>query len=50
MPVLEQALKQLAFMPQTGYSFKETTLDPHCLLVDGTERQVPRDVDYENQK
>lgn len=50
LPVLEKALNKIGVMPQTGYQFKELPLETDCLLVDVTERQVPRDVDYDNQK
>ena len=50
LPVLEEALIKMKVMPQTGTDFIEEDIQSTCLLVDVTERQVPRDVDYENQK
>lgn len=50
LPVLEQALKKMGLMPQSGYQFKSTAKDSQYLLVDVTERQVPRDVDIQNQQ
>ena len=37
-------------MPQSGYQFKSTAKDSQYLLVDITERQVPRDIDIQNQQ
>jgi len=50
LPVLEQALERMGHMPQTGSEFIEEATSSDCMLVDVTERQVPRDIDYENQK
>ena len=50
LPVLEQALKRMGLMPQTGWHYKEGMPQTGCLLVDVTERPVPRPVDNENQK
>lgn len=50
LPVLEHSLKKMAFMPQTGYQFKVQPKDFQFLLVDVTERQVPRDIDIQNQQ
>lgn len=50
LPVLECGLKKMKVMPQTGYQFKDPPPDIDYLLADVTERQVPRDVDKENQQ
>lgn len=50
LPVLEQALKRLNLMPQSGYQFVSPPKDSQYLLVDVTERQVPRDIDIQNQQ
>lgn len=50
LPVLEHSLKKMTFMPQTGYQFKAPPKDFQYLLVDVTERQVPRDIDIQNQQ
>lgn len=50
LPVLEDSLKKLGFMPQSGCQFKSPAEGPQYLLADVTERQVPRDIDNENQK
>lgn len=50
LPVLEVALKKMQVMPQVGYQFKGTSSPAEYLLVDVTERQVPRDVNSENQR
>ncbi len=50
LPVLEASLRKMGYMPQTGSEFIERKDSSNCLLVDVTERQVPRDTDYENQK
>jgi len=50
LPVLELALKKMGFMPQSGYQFTFPSEGAQYLLVDVTERQVPRDVDNENQQ
>ena len=50
MPVLEHTLKKMGFMPQCGYQFKSPPKDSQYLLVDVTERQVPRDIDIQNQQ
>lgn len=49
-PILEESLKKLALMPQTGtyYALKEDELD--YLLMDVTERRVPRRTDLVAQK
>lgn len=49
-PLLEQSLKELEVCPQTG-SF-DASLEPETafLIVDVTERKVPRRTDYEAQK
>lgn len=50
LPVLEDALKKMGFMPQSGCQFKTSTEETPYLLADVTERQVPRDIDNDNQK
>lgn len=50
LPVLEASLLKMGVMPQTGTTFIEKESQTEYLLVDVTERQVPRDTDYENQK
>lgn len=50
LPVLEHALKKMGFMPQIGCQFKSPAEGPQYLLADVTERQIPRDVDRENQQ
>jgi hypothetical protein len=50
LPVLEASLVKMGMMPQIGTEFIEQEDDSHYLLVDVTERQVPRDTDYENQE
>lgn len=50
LPVLEQSLKKMGFMPQSGYQFKSRSESAEYLLADVTERQVPRDIDRENQQ
>ena len=49
-PVLEKSLEKLGFMPQTGtyYAYQEENSD--YLLMDVTERFVPRRTDIEAQK
>lgn len=37
-------------MPQIGQKYKEQPSKADCLLVYVTERQGPRETDYENQK
>ncbi len=49
LPVLEESLKKLSFMPQTGTCFVADKNDSD-LLIDVTERIVPRRCDYEAQK
>lgn len=41
-PVLEESLRKLGVMPQTGYHYRHCMEDGECLLVDVTERQVSR--------
>ena len=48
-PVLEASLKRLGVMPQTGYSYQHQEVAEY-LLVDVTERQVPRCLDHACQK
>lgn len=50
LPVLEQSLKKMGFMPQSGCQFKSPPQSAPYLLADVTERQVPRDIDRENQQ
>lgn len=50
LPLLEASLLKMGVMPQTGKAFVEKNQDSEYLLADVTERQVPRDTDYENQK
>ena len=49
-PVLEESLKKLGFMPQTGTSYTCHAEDADYLLMDVTERQLPRRTDMEAQK
>tara|TARA_B100000508_G_C11418448_1_gene257050 strand:- start:59 stop:967 length:909 start_codon:yes stop_codon:yes gene_type:complete len=49
LPVLEEALKKLSFMPQSGTHFVADKSDSD-LLIDVTERIVPRRTDHEAQK
>ena len=50
LPVLEHTLKKMGFIPQSGYQFKSPPKDSQYLLVDVTERQIPRDLDVQNQQ
>lgn len=50
LPVLEASLIKMGLMPQIGSTFTEREIVSDCLLVDVTERQIPRAADYENQK
>ena len=50
LPVLECSLKKMGFMPQSGYQFKFPAQGAQYLLADVTERQVPRDIDNQNQQ
>lgn len=50
LPVLECSLKKMGFMPQCGYQFQLPAQGAQYLLADVTERQVPRDIDYQNQQ
>jgi len=50
LPVLEEALKEMGFMPQSGYQFSNPPESAQYLLADVTERQIPRDIDRENQQ
>lgn len=50
LPVLEGALKKMGFMPQSGYQFRTRSESAQYLLADVTERQIPRDIDRENQQ
>ncbi|MCT4640586.1 MAG: transposase [Bacteroidales bacterium] len=48
LPVLEDTLISLSVMPQSGYEYCQDTDED--LLVDVTEREVPRQTDHESQK
>jgi len=48
-PVLEKSLKEMSFIPKTGFSY-EHTKDDSVLCVDVTENKVPRQTNYMNQK
>ena len=50
LPVLEESLLKMGVMPQTGGEFVEEESNSDFLLVDVTERQVPRSTDYEVQR
>ena len=50
LPVLERSLQKMSFMPQSGYQFKAPPQGVQYLLADVTERQVPRNVDNQNQQ
>ena len=50
LPVLERSLQKMSFMPQSGYEFKVPLQGAQYLIADVTERQVPRDIDNENQQ
>lgn len=49
-PVLEEALEKLGVMPQTGTHYQHQDTDSDYLLMDVTERKVPRRTDYEAQE
>lgn len=51
LPVLEESLSKLGFMPQTGSEFVlENPDNEDFVVIDVTERRVPRKTDYEAQK
>ena len=51
LPVLEESLSKLGVMPQTGSDFVLNNPDNECFVViNVTERRVPRKTDYEAQK
>ena len=50
LPVLEQALINIGVMPKTGYEYKDPPHNDDYLIVDVTEREIPRDIEYGNQK
>lgn len=53
LPLLEKALQQLAVLPKRfGYALYAflQTFTRYVLLMDATERLIPRSVDYERQK
>ena len=51
LPILEESLSKLGFMPQTGdvYSLEEQE-DIDLVIIDVVEREVPRKTDYLSQK
>ena len=49
-PVLEQSLSKLGYMPIMGESVALTEVASDYLLIDATEREVPRRCDYKAQK
>lgn len=49
-PVLEEVLMDLGYMPQTGDVYRFNQEDQDYLLVDVTERAIPRPTDHESQK
>lgn len=50
-PLLEEALKKLGYMPQTGDTYKQSgQVKQACLLADVTEREVPRRCCYQAQR
>ena len=49
-PVLEESLKKMGFMPQNGTYYTCQAEDADYLLMDVTERSVPRRSDIEAQK
>lgn len=53
LPLLKKALKQLDFLPKRfGYALYAflQNFTRYVLLMDATERRIPRSVDYERQK
>lgn len=50
LPVLETALEKMALMPRSGYQFTSQSKDSQYLIADVTERQVPRNIDMQNQQ
>lgn len=50
LPVLEGSRYKLKVMPQTGFKYECSVGQQDCLLVGVTEREVPRDIDDDNQK
>ena len=48
LPVLEESLISLSVMPQSGYEYCQKTNED--IIVDVTERIVPRRTDHESQK
>lgn len=50
LPVLEDTLISLGYMPQTNNQCDFQEVDTDCILVDVTERQVTRSVDNDIQK
>lgn len=49
-PVLEEALEKMGVMPQTGTCYQHQDIDSSYLLMDVTERKVPRRTDHEAQE
>lgn len=49
-PVLEEALEKLGVMPQTGTSYEHRDTGSAYLLMDVTEREIPRRTGHEAQK
>lgn len=50
LPVLEESLELLNVLPKTGYTFNCNEDDEDYILVDVTENQIPRKVDYKSQE
>lgn len=50
LPVLEETLEQINVSPKIGYEFNLKDEDEDYVLVDVTENQVPRKVDYKSQE
>jgi len=50
LPVLEDTLISLGYMPQTNNVCKFQEIETDCILVDVTERQIPRSIDNDIQK
>lgn len=50
IPVLEEALERQGVMPQTGTTYQYQEQETDYLLMDVTERAIPRRSDYEAQR
>lgn len=50
LPVLEESLRKIKVMPQTGFHYEYSNNHADYLLVDVTEREVVRDIDSDNQR